>query len=389
MSWIPSRANFDVKQDQILNDIIDDTEQSWWLQGYAGTGKTMLLIHLIAEYVDAGWDCAFVTFTHALKKLAIEAMKELGHKPSQLHIETVDKLNTLNRRYDIIFVDEVQDLTNKQISKLLELGDRFVYAGDINQSIYLQAASSSTIKSVLGKPKIVELSDLYRMPEPMFLAANITYPEAHIARGAQVAINESSSINLVAADSVASEVEWVYKRALAESRNQLPSAILFGKHEDLQRFVKTLMAQMDLPEAPEVLGHDYDQLNDYLQRKRIKMMYFGGAQGGKLSDSSTSKIVLLMTMHSAKGLEFGSVFTPFMNEGYSLCPYPSMKNNDEWQRRFLFMAITRTKLNFYASYSKNLNEYLIPLAPENAAVTLLNSDQEQKVHFFHHFHVDS
>jgi superfamily I DNA/RNA helicase len=389
MSWIPSRANFDVKQDQILNDIIDDTEQSWWLQGYAGTGKTMLLIHLIAEYVDAGWDCAFVTFTHALKKLAIEAMRELGHKPGQLQIETVDKLNTLKRRYDIIFVDEVQDLTNKQISKLLELGDRFVYAGDINQSIYLQAASSSTIKRALGKPKIVELSDLYRMPEPMFLAANITYPEAQIARGAQVAMNDSSSINLVAADSVTSEVEWVYKRALAESRNQLPSAILFGKHEDLQKFVKTLIAQMDLPEAPEVMGHDYDPLNDYLQRKRIKMMYFGGAQGGELSDASTTKVVLLMTMHSAKGLEFGSVFTPFMNEGYSLCPYPSMKNNDEWQRRFLFMAITRTKLNFYASYSKSLNEYLVPLAPENVSDALLNNDQEQKAEFFHHFHIDS
>ena len=298
-------------------------------------------------------------------------------------------MNVLKKKYDIIFVDEVQDLTNKQISKLLELGDRFVYAGDINQSIYLQAASSSTIKRTLGKPKIVELSDLYRMPEPMFLAANITYPEAQIARGAQVAMNDSSSINLVAADSVTSEVEWVYKRALAESRNQLPSAILFGKHDDLQRFVKTLIAQMDLPEAPEVLGHDYDPLNDYLQRKRIKMMYFGGAQGGDLSDASNSKVVLLMTMHSAKGLEFGSVFTPFMNEGYSLCPYPSMKNNDEWQRRFLFMAITRTKLNFYASYSKSLNEYLIPLAPENVSDALLNNDQEQKAEFFHHFHVDS
>ena len=389
MTWIPSRANFDVKQDQILNDIIDDTKQSWWLQGYAGTGKTMLLIHLIAEYVDAGWDCAFVTFTHALKKLAIEAMKELGHKPGQLHIETVDKLNTLKRRYDIIFVDEVQDLTNKQISKLLELGDRFVYAGDINQSIYLQAASSSTIKRALGQPKIVELSDLYRIPEPMFLAANITYPEAQIARGAQVAINYSSSINLVAADSVTSEVEWVYKRALAESRNQLPSAILFGKHEDLQKFVKTLIAQMGLPEAPEVLGHDYDPLNDYLQKKRLKMMYFGGAQGGELSDASTTKVVLLMTMHSAKGLEFGSVFIPFMNEGNSLCPYPSMKNNDEWQRRFLYMAITRTKLNFYASYSKSLNEYLVPLAPENVSDALINNDQEQKAEFFHHFHVDS
>ena len=162
----------------------------------------MLLVHLIAEYVDAGWDCAFVTFTHALKKLAVEAMKELGHKPGQLHIETVDKLNTLKKRYDIIFVDEVQDLTNKQITKLLELGDRFVYAGDINQSIYLQASPSSTIKKALGRPKVVELTDLYRMPEAMFLAANITYPEAEIARGAQLSTNEESSINLVAADSI-------------------------------------------------------------------------------------------------------------------------------------------------------------------------------------------
>ena len=389
MTWIPSRANFDVKQDQILNEILNDEKQSWWLQGYAGTGKTMLLIHLIAEYVDAGWNCAFVTFTHALKKLAIEAMKELGHKPGKLHIETVDKLNTLNRKYDIIFVDEVQDLTEIQIGKLRELGDRFVYAGDINQSIYLQASKESVIKRALGNPKIVELIDLHRIPEPVFIAANIIYQEAEIVRGAQVYINDNSSINLVAADSITSEVEWVYKRALAESRAQLPSAILFGKHEDLQKFVKILVAQIGLPQAPEVLERDYDPLNDYLQRKKIKMMYFGGAQGGNLSAASMSKVILLMTMHSAKGLEFGSVFTPFMNEGYSLCPYPSMKNNDEWQRRFLFMAITRTKLNYYASYSKTLNEYLVPLAPENVSDTLHNNDQEEKAEFFHHFHVNS
>ena len=113
MSWIPSRSDFDSTQDQILTDILLDTNHSWWLQGYAGTGKTMLLIHLISEYMEAGWDCAFVTFTHALKNLAIEAMKELGHSSSRIHVETVDKLNSLNRNYDIIFVDEVQDLTAK------------------------------------------------------------------------------------------------------------------------------------------------------------------------------------------------------------------------------------------------------------------------------------
>ena len=94
-------------------------------------------------------------------------------------------------------------------------------------------------------------------------------------------------------------------------------------------------------------------------------------------------------MHSAKGLEFGSVFTPFMNEGYSLCPYASMKNNDDWQRRFIFMAISRSKLNFYASYSKSINDYLLPLTPENVKDSLSQNGQQAVSRFFHHFHVDS
>jgi len=388
MPWIPSRAEFDVKQDQILNDIFEDTKKSWWLQGYAGTGKTMMLIHLIAEYIDAGWDCAFVTFTHALKKLAIEAMIELGHNSSQFHIETVDKLNTLKRKYDLIFVDEVQDLTLDQIEKLLELADRFIFAGDINQSIFLQATPNATIGKILGKPKVVQLTDLYRIPEPIFLAANIIYPEAEIVLGAQVAVNENSTVNLVAADSIESEVIWVYKRAIAESRNQLPSAVLFGKHEDLQKFVNTLLAQLGLPAAPNVINKNYDPLNDYLQKKNIKMMYFGGEKGGKLSNASSSKIIMLMTIHNAKGLEFGSVFMPFMNESNYLGPYKSMSNNGEWQRRFLFVAITRSKLNFYASYSEELNKYLSPLIPKNVSVVLSSNDQEQKAKFFQHFDID-
>ncbi len=382
MSWIPSRSDFDSTQDQILTDILLDTNDSWWLQGYAGTGKTMLLIHLISEYMEAGWDCAFVTFTHALKKLAIEAMKELGHSSSRINVETVDKLNSLNNTYDIIFVDEVQDLTAKQISKLMSLGKRFVYAGDINQSIYLQAASNSSISRLLGRPTIVELTDLYRMPQPVFLAANITYPAAQIALGAQVSVNNNSTINIVQARSLSREVEWVYDQALAESRSKLPSAILFGTHDSLQKYVLTLVNHLGLTNYPGVVGNDYGPMNEYLQKKRIKLMYFGGANGGDLSSADSSRMVLLMTMHSAKGLEFGSVFTPFMNDDYSLCPYPSMKNNEDWQSRFLFMAITRTKQNYYASYTKTLNALLLSLHPVNVTPTLKNNGMANLASYF-------
>lgn len=385
MTWIPSRKDFDNYQEKILDDIVTDTKESWWLQGYPGTGKTMLLIHLLAEYIDAGWDCAYVTFTHALRKLAFEAMKELGHKPGQLHIETVDKLNVLKRKYDILFVDEVQDLTVKQITKLQGLADRLIYAGDLNQSIYLQAAPRNNLRNSLGKVK--ELTDIYRMPEAVFMAANIIYPEARIMKGAQVTKNLGASINLVATDSVASEVAWVYQQAKNESRNQMPSAIIFGKHKDLQKFVITLLDELGEKSAPKVLGKDYDPLNAHLKKIKIPMMYYGGAQGGDLADASSTRKILLMTMHSAKGLEFGAVFAPFMNEDGSLCPYPSLKNKEIWQRRCLFMAITRTKFNFYASYSKTLNEYLNDLAPPNISTTLENNGQKDLVKYFKHFHI--
>jgi superfamily I DNA/RNA helicase len=347
----------------------------------------MLLIHLIAEYIDAGWNCALVTFTHALKKLAIEALKELGHESAQLHIETVDKLNLLDQKYDIIFVDEVQDLTVKQITKLRKRADRFVYAGDLNQSIYLQAAPSTTIREALGRPITRELTDLYRMPEPIFMAANITYPEAEIVQGAQISTNIESYVNLVAAKTVDTEVEWVYQQAKNESRNQLPSAIIFGKHQDLQKFVAILLDRLGERPAPKVLSKDYDPLNEHLKKLKMPMMYYGGRQGGDLAIASSTRKILLMTMHSAKGLEFGSVFTPFMNQGGSLCPYPPLLNNDIWQRRCLFMAITRTKFNFYASYSKTLNDHLVDLAPEHISTTLANNGQKDLVKYFKHFHV--
>lgn len=50
MPWIPTRKNFDDRQEQILSNTLEDSQNSWWLQGYAGTGKTMLLIHLISEF---------------------------------------------------------------------------------------------------------------------------------------------------------------------------------------------------------------------------------------------------------------------------------------------------------------------------------------------------
>jgi hypothetical protein len=45
---------------------------------------------------------------------------------------------------------------------------------------------------------------------------------------------------------------------------------------------------MNLGEKPasKVISKDYDPLNDHLEKLKIPMMYYGGAQGGNLANAS-------------------------------------------------------------------------------------------------------
>ncbi len=213
MAWIPDRASFDDEQNRIFDQIVEDSNRSWWIKGYAGTGKTMLLVHLANEYIQAGYECAYVTYTHALKNLVNEALIELGNSRVDLPIFTVDSLNSLDQEYDLLFVDEVQDLPEKKIERLLSRSKRFIFAGDLNQSIFLNSAKPDRIRILLGSPRVVELRDIHRLPEAISFASHLVYEEADSAENALVDVVEDSSVNLVSSRSKVAEVSWVYEQA--------------------------------------------------------------------------------------------------------------------------------------------------------------------------------
>ena len=62
--------------------------------------------------------------------------------------------------------------------------------------------------------------------------------------------------------------------------------------------------------------------------------------------------VALMTMHSAKGLEFDIVFVPDVNEG--MIPYrKSLEDGQiEEERRLMYVAMTRAREQLHLSYVK-------------------------------------
>ena len=62
----------------------------------------------------------------------------------------------------------------------------------------------------------------------------------------------------------------------------------------------------------------------------------------------------MMTMHAAKGMEFHTVFLPELNKKTFLRngqPGIKEKKEREKERRVLYVAVTRAKINLYLSYS--------------------------------------
>ncbi len=64
-----------------------------------------------------------------------------------------------------------------------------------------------------------------------------------------------------------------------------------------------------------------------------------------------AEAVSLMTMHSAKGLEFPVVFIAGLEEG--ICPYVSTGSDLEEERRLLYVAMTRAKEKLFMTRSKS------------------------------------
>ena len=77
-------------------------------------------------------------------------------------------------------------------------------------------------------------------------------------------------------------------------------------------------------------------------------------EAGERQAGEGTEAVQLMTVHSAKGLEFHSVFISGMEEG--LCPHEqSMFEQDglEEERRLMYVAITRARKRLYLSYAQS------------------------------------
>ena len=124
----------------VVADVIDANEQVI-VSGGAGTGKTYLLVQSVRIASAKGANCLIIVHSKVLATLIRILLDGV-----QCTVTTLEKLNRLNETFDIIFVDEGQDLLNfpnlDLISQKLN--------GGLDQGVWRWFMDENNQSSILG-----------------------------------------------------------------------------------------------------------------------------------------------------------------------------------------------------------------------------------------------
>lgn len=360
MPWICPYNNLDLDQRSILDNLLK-ADRTQWLRGFAGSGKSVILIHALGQLlaINPNTTACVIGYTHSLND-----MLRSGLPDNAAHIRVLTYLEFCKRPFhcDYIFVDEVQDIDPGSLRILKDHARVLLVAGDEEQSIYPDKAAPGDIERCLA-PQTHLLTMVYRLTEKLKLIVATIIPGARIQTARSARLLGNFSITLAHADSQKKEFEWVWNEALRHTKTGDPVAILFPGHDPIQDFMRSVCEITGIPSPAFSFnrygGHDYGPVNQYFEARGLGLRYLGSGHG-TLAESEQRRIVYLMTYHSAKGLDFETVFLPALNGGRPLYP-----RDPELEPRLFYVATTRSRRLLNLSFSSPEPHSLVRRMPMN------------------------
>jgi hypothetical protein len=360
MKWMIPINQLDIVQLNTIDSIVENTDRSHLVRGFAGSGKTIVLTHVVERlaFQRPQLNICFATHTHALKDLV-----ESGLSPNALRsveISTFDKLRRDRQHFDVVVADELQDLPSRYIDRVEGRYDALVAAADFDQRIHRSSAKVPEIKAMLSGSVEHQLQEIHRINLNVFHVATAVLRTASVHDDATVR-EDNEQTRVFRASSFNDEVSTMYEEAVRVSAKGLPSAVLLPTRKLLRQFVLHLASENnwgstpDFDEGPDNSDGPYKSINDFLRRNRAHLQLFG-SRSGEMSLSDRQQVVYLLTYHRAKGLDFPNVFLPHLTADTSL--EPMMNAKDEEERRMFFVAATRAKERLYLSYHGEPHRFL-------------------------------
>jgi len=340
-------------QREILNEISKDW-QNTWIKGHAGSGKSVLLIHLLRDYLAKNPNArvCVVGFTHALLDLMRTGIEELNLPKHKIPVTTMHGFTGKPNEYAAIFCDEFQDMPLKFVNIMTIRTNLIISAGDTEQSIYYKipkfglppAKESEIINSIQSKRH--ELTYIYRLTDSMIELLGNVFPS--IKQGKPNVEKNDTDIRYKTFNSLEQEREYVWKEAQKINSSDDMVAILFPEREQIKGFCEWINFKNGYDPIPKIILKNFDLLNSYFEENNIPLMYIGSGHGSLQQADKDNKIVL-MTYHSSKGLDYEHVFVPFITEDLDVGKHGHPD-------RVLFVAFSRAKQNLYITYTGKINK---------------------------------
>lgn len=355
MKWMIPEDRLGPDQREVINELTDNWRNTW-IKGHAGSGKSVLLIHLLRDYLakNPNDKVCVVVFTNSLVDMLRTGIIELDLEniyDTTIPVKTIFQFNGLEQ-YDAVFCDEVQDLPLVFLTKLKNSSNTVIVAGDENQSIYTNVpqfntppASPSEIESELSadsKP----LTYIYRMTRSVVRIISKVFTSLLLGRPNVEKIDVA--IKVCMSSSQTKEIEYVWKEAMKMKSRRADEivAILIPEISKIIEFSNMVLSSSNKPEWETQLNifgkTHFGLLNNHFENNNIPLMYIGQGYGSlKIADENNK--IIIMTYHSAKGLDFDHVFLPLLDTSIRL-------PNDN-AKTLLFVALSRSKQNLMVSYS--------------------------------------
>lgn len=357
MKWMIPINNLDVVQSRTIEDILESLEQNHWVKGFAGTGKTVVLTHVLERLaaLKPTPKVCFATYTHALKDLVESGLS--ADAARRIEIATFTSLRRLRGSFDVIVADEMQDIPARLLPAISRLSDVLIMAADLDQSIYRSACDPSELASAVEPVEEHELREIHRINENIFHIATCVHSDVRVAEGATIREDDSLA-QIYKGSSHRDEVLTIFAEAVRVAAKESPSAILLPSKALLDKFISVVSVaesysgtvpsvKTQEPHEPGEEADPFKLINAYLKKNDSPLQVFGGGSGS-LYDSDSRRMVYLMTYHSAKGLDFANVFLPNLTADISLEPMKGA--SDIQERRLFFVAATRARERLYLSY---------------------------------------
>ena len=227
-----------------------------------------------------------------------------------------------------------------------EIKDALAYLRLINQSNDDLSFERiiNTPKRAIGDSSVKKIYEFARKKELSLLDASQEILKENILKPKTVQNLKTFIINIIS---------WKQKSESVDHVSLLETVLDESGYSSMLKNEKTPEADSKLENLKELKSSmkSYSSLNEFLENISLQTAIDEKWDGEKIN---------IMTIHSAKGLEFDAVFLPGWEEGL----FPHQKSIDEKgvegieeERRLAYVAITRAKKELYLSFANQRKFY--------------------------------